>query len=81
MFRMNEKYLKSTLVIHWNLKDLSVEIRRCKRLSDGKSSEVTYHRLLPGQQLQFDEAMTKRVVTSFDCKRSPPPLARKGIEP
>ena len=23
-----------------------------KRLSDGKSSEVTYHRLLPGQQLQ-----------------------------
>ena len=26
-----------------------------KRLSDGKSSEVTYHRLLPGQQLQFDE--------------------------
>ena len=25
----------------------------------GKSSEVTYHRLLPGQQLQFDEAMTK----------------------
>ena len=30
-----------------------------KRLSDGKSSEVTYHRLLPGQQLQFDEAMTK----------------------
>ena len=30
-----------------------------KRLSDGKPSEVTYHRLLPGQQLQFDEAMTK----------------------
>ena len=30
-----------------------------KRLSDGKSSEVTYHRLLPGQQLQFNEAMTK----------------------
>ena len=28
-------------------------------MSDGKSSEVTYHRLLPGQQLQFDEAMTK----------------------
>ena len=39
-----------------------------KRLSDGKSSEVTYHRLLPGQQLQFDEAMTKGVVTSFGCK-------------
>ena len=32
-----------------------------KRLSDGKSSEVTYHRLLPGQQLQFDEAMTKKL--------------------
>ena len=32
-----------------------------KRLSDGKSSEVTYHRLLPGQQLQFDEAMTKEL--------------------
>ena len=30
-----------------------------KRLSDGKSSEVTYHRLLPGQQLQFDEAMSR----------------------
>ena len=32
-----------------------------KRLSDGKSSKVTYHRLLPGQQLQFDEAMTKEL--------------------
>ena len=32
-----------------------------KRLSDGKSSEVTCHRLLPGQQLQFDEAMTKEL--------------------
>ena len=32
-----------------------------KRLSDGKSSEVTYHRLLPGQYLQFDEAMTKEL--------------------
>ena len=32
-----------------------------KRLSDGKSSEVTYHRLLPGHQLQFDEAMTKEL--------------------
>ena len=32
-----------------------------KRLSDGTSSEVTYHRLLPGQQLQFDEAMTKEL--------------------
>ena len=32
-----------------------------KRLSDGKSSEVIYHRLLPGQPLQFDEAMTKEL--------------------
>ena len=32
-----------------------------KRLSDGESSEVTYHRLLPGQQLQFDDAMTKEL--------------------
>ena len=32
-----------------------------KRLSDGKSSEVTYHRLLPSQQLQIDEAMTKEL--------------------
>ena len=32
-----------------------------KRLSDGKSGEVTYHRFLPGQQLQFDEAMTKEL--------------------
>ena len=28
-----------------------------QRLSDGKSTEVTYHRLLPGQQVQFDDAM------------------------
>ena len=42
----------------------SVEIHRCglsKRLSDWKSTEVTYHRLLPGQQLQLDEAMTKKL--------------------
>ena len=32
-----------------------------KRLSDGKSSEVAYHGLLPGHQLQFDEAMTKEL--------------------
>ena len=30
-----------------------------KRLSDGESTQVTYHCLLPGQQLQFDEAMTQ----------------------
>ena len=34
---------------------------RSKRLSDGKSSVVTYHRLLSGQQSQFDEAMTKEL--------------------
>ena len=32
-----------------------------KRSSDGKSTEVTYHRLLPGQQLQLDEAMVKEL--------------------
>ena len=32
-----------------------------KRLSERKSSEVTFHRLLPGQQLQFDEAMTNKL--------------------
>ena len=32
-----------------------------KKLSNGKSTEVTYHRLLPGQQVQFDEAMTKEL--------------------
>ena len=34
MFRMNEKYLKLTLVIPWNLKGLSVEIHRCGCQSD-----------------------------------------------
>ena len=32
-----------------------------KRLSDAKSTEVTCHRLLPGQQLQFDGAMTREL--------------------
>ena len=32
-----------------------------KRLSDGKSSDVTYYRLLPCRQLQFDAAMTKEL--------------------
>ena len=32
-----------------------------KTLSDGKSSEVTYHRLVPGKQLQFDEALRKEM--------------------
>ena len=36
-------------------------VRLSKRLSDGKSTEVTYHRLLPRQQVQFDEAMTQEL--------------------
>ena len=32
-----------------------------KRLSDEKASEVSCHRLLPGQHLQVDEAMTKEL--------------------
>ena len=32
-----------------------------KRLSYGKLTEVTYHRLLPGQQIQFDEARTEEL--------------------
>ena len=40
-------------------RDSSVSLS--KRLSDGKSSEVTCHRLLPGQQLRFDEATTKEL--------------------
>ena len=58
---MNDKYLKLTLVVIWDLKSPSVEIHRrglSKRLSDGKSTEVTYRRLLPSQQLQCDEAVT-----------------------
>ena len=30
-------------------------------LSDGTSTEISYHRLLPGQQLHFNEAMTKEL--------------------
>ena len=36
-------------------------VRLSKRLSDGKSTVVTCHRLLPGQQRQLDEAMTKEL--------------------
>ena len=36
-------------------------VRLSKRLSDGKSTEVTYHRLLPRQQVQLDEAMTQEL--------------------
>ena len=32
-----------------------------KRPSDWKSTEVTYHRLLPTEQLQFDETMTEEL--------------------
>ena len=64
MFRMNEKYLKLTFGDPWEsersfCRDSSLWLS--KILSDGKSSEVTYHRLLPGQQLQLDEAMTKEL--------------------
>ena len=50
-----------------------------KRLSDGKSTEATHHRLLPGQQLQLDEAMTKELsqVLAADAVRR---LARRGTE-
>ena len=52
-----------------------------KRLSDGKSSEVTYHRLLPGQQLQFDEAMTKELSQVWAAGQSVAlSQARRGIE-
>ena len=42
-----------------------------KRLSDGKSTEVTCHRLLRGQHLQFDEAVTKELsqVLAVDAVR------------
>ena len=32
-----------------------------KRLGDGKTTEVTYRRLGPGEQVQFDEAMVKEL--------------------
>ena len=61
---MNEKYLNLTFVIPLEseesfCRDSSVWLS--KRLSDGKSTEVTFHRLLPGQQLHFDEAVTKEL--------------------
>ena len=51
-------------MIHWNLKGLSVEIHWCGCQRDrqmGNRAEVTCHRLLPSQQLQFDEVMTKEL--------------------
>ena len=79
MFRMNENYFEFDVGDPLECdksfcRDSSVWLS--KRLSDVKWSEVTYHRLLPAQQLQFDEAMTERAVTGFGCKRSPSPLAR-----
>ena len=61
---MNEKYSKYTLAMPLEsaksfCRDSSVWL--LKRLSNGKSTDVTYHRLLLGQQLQFDEAMTKEL--------------------
>ena len=60
---MNEKYLKLTLVILWNLKSPLVEIHRCGRQQYCQmgNPEVSYHRLLLGQKRQFDEAMTKEL--------------------
>ena len=43
-----------------------------KRLGDGKTTEVTYRRLGPGEQVQFDEAMVKelsQVATSEALRR------------
>ena len=37
-----------------------IGVRR-KGLSDGKSNEVTYHPLCPGQHFPFDEAITKEL--------------------
>ena len=64
MFRMNDKIFEIDVGDPLEsersfCRDSSVWL--LKRVSDGKSSEVTYHRLLPGQQLQFDEAMTKEL--------------------
>ena len=51
-----------------------------KRLSAGKSTAVTYHRLLPGQQLQLEEAMTKELsqVLAADAVRR---LTQDGEQP
>ena len=62
MFRMNEKYLKSTLGDPLEpersfCRDSSVW--QSKRSSDGKSARL-FHRLLPGQN-SIDEAMTKEL--------------------
>ena len=58
MFRMKEKF---EIDVGDPLESRDSSVWLSKRMSDGKSSEVTYHRLLPGQQLQFDEAMTKEL--------------------
>ena len=54
-----------------------------KRLSDGKSSEVTYHRLLPGQQLQLDEATTKELsqVLAANAVRRPSQEEELNLKP
>ena len=51
-----------------------------KRLSDGKSTEVTCHRLQPGQQLQLDVAMAKGLPQVLAADDSPSPLARRATE-
>ena len=54
-----------------------------KRLLDGKSSEVTHHRLLSGQQLQFDEAITKELsqVVAADAVRRLPQEEEVNLKP
>ncbi|CAK0795828.1 unnamed protein product [Prorocentrum cordatum] len=39
-----------------------------KRLGDGKATEVTYSKLAPGQQLEFDEAMCKEISQDIATK-------------
>ena len=84
MFRMNEKYLKLTLVIHWNLKGLSVEILRCGCQRDcqmGNRARLPITVLLPGQQLQFDEAMTKELSQVLAANAVRRLSQERGIEP
>ena len=51
-----------------------------KRLSDGKSTEDTYHRLLPGQQVQFDEAKTKELSQVLAADAAPRLTQEEGLD-
>ncbi|CAK0810363.1 unnamed protein product, partial [Prorocentrum cordatum] len=48
-----------------------------KRLGDGKATEVTYSKLAPGQQLEFDEAMCKEISQVIATKKYQEGGARK----